>query len=49
MVDGSGAVTGVAFHQLQKELTVMAAEKEEQRYRAVTASKKLDIERCYFY
>lgn len=45
VVDGSGAVTGLAFHQLQQEFKIMAAEKEEQRYKAVTVSKKLDTGR----
>ena len=48
VVDGSGAVTGLAYHQLQQEYTVMATETDKHKAKAMAASKKLDQERCPF-
>lgn len=37
VVDGSGMVTGLAFHKLQQELAVLTAGKEENQLRATRA------------
>lgn len=41
VVDGSGAVTGLAFYKLQQELATVSAQKEEDRLKAARTTDKL--------
>lgn len=43
VVDGSGMVTGLAFHEIQQQLTAVSAEKEENRLKLLKTTEKMSL------